>query len=127
MTALSHIKLALAAAALAAAPVTFAHGSMKPKHGGIVTMSGETVVELVRGAQGVSVYVTEEDEPLPAASMTAKLTVTADSGGTETPLTAGPDNRFDAPGLQIPTGAKVAVVLVNKATHARTLAAFTIK
>ena len=71
MIATSHIRLALAALALAAAPVAFAHGSMKPKHGGIVTMSGETVVELVRNAQGVSVFVTEEAVPQAATSMTA--------------------------------------------------------
>jgi hypothetical protein len=127
MIATSHIKLALAAFALAAAPVAFAHGSMKPKHGGIVTMSGETVVELVRNAQGVSVYVTEEDEPLPSASMTAKLVVTAGAAKSEKPLTAGPDNRFDARGLKIPAGAKVAVMLVDKATQARTVANFSIK
>src|SRR5215204_3797397 len=60
------------AAALAAAPA-FAHGSMRPSHGGQVTMSGETLVELVRGPKGVSIFVSEEDEPIAAAGLTGKL------------------------------------------------------
>lgn len=123
----SYLKLGLAAAVMAATPAALAHGSLKPRHGGIVTMSGETVVELVRAPQGVSVYVTEEDEPLPATSMTAKLVVTAGGAKSERLLVAGPDNRFDARGLKIPAGAKVAVMLVNKATQARTVASFTVK
>ena len=127
MTNSSALKLGLAALALATAPAAWAHGSMKPKHGGQVAMSGEIVMELVRSPKGVSVYVTEEDEPLPAASMTGKLTIAAGAKKSEAPLAAGPGNRFDAKGLTIPAGAKVAVMLVNKASQARAVATFTAK
>ena len=127
MTLSSSLKLGLAALALAAAPAAFAHGSMKPRHGGIVAMSGEIVMELVRSPKGVSVYVTEEDEPLPAASMTGKLIFTTGARKTEAPLAAGPGNRFDAKGITVPAGARVAVMLVNKASQARTVATFTAK
>lgn len=127
MTVSSHLKLTLAALSLAAAPAVYAHGSMKPQHGGQVTMAGETVVELVRSPQGVSVFVTEEDEPMVAKSMTGKLTVTQGPKKSEAPLVAGPGNRLDAKGVKIVSGAKVAVMLVSKATQARTVATFTAK
>lgn len=128
MTQLSRFKITLAALALAAAGgQAFAHGSMKSQHGGQVAMAGETVVELVRGPQGVSIYVTEEDEPLPSAGMTGKLTITQGAKKSEAALQAGPGNRFDARGVKIPSGAKVAVMLTSKTTQARTVASFTAK
>lgn len=118
------LKIALAAFALVSAMPAFAHGSMRPQHGGMVAMSGEIVVELVRGPTGVSVYVTEEDEPLPASTMTGKLTVSAGGAKADTPLVAGPGNRFDAQGLRIPADAGVTVALVNTASRARTFVSF---
>ena len=54
------------ALAISLGGTALAHGSMKPRHGGQVAISGETVVELVRRPKGVSVYVTDEDKPLRA-------------------------------------------------------------
>jgi len=104
-----------------------AHGSMKPLHGGIVTMTGETVVELVRAPKGVDVYITEEDEPLAASGFSGKLIVTAAGAKKETPLAAQGGNRMSAPGLKIPAGAKVVVTLTAKGSGAKTLASFTVK
>ena len=112
---------------LGLATAGLAHGSMKPKHGGVVAMSGETLVELVRGPKGVSVYVSEEDEPLASSGMSGKLVITAGAKKREAPLRAAAGNRFDAPGLKLASGNKVAVVLLNKATQARSLVSFTIK
>lgn len=123
----SHLKIALAAVVLASGSAALAHGSMRPQHGGLVAMSGEIVVELVRGPNGVSVYVTEEDEPLPASGMTGKLTVSAGGKKADTPLVAGPGNRFDARGLRVPAGAAVTVALVNTASRARTFVNFTVR
>lgn len=121
------LKIALSAIALVSATAVLAHGSMRPQHGGMVAMSGEIVVELVRGPAGVSVYVTEEDEPLPASSMTGKLTVSAGGKKADTPLIAGPGNRFDARGLRVPAGAAVTVALVNSASRARTFVNFAVR
>ncbi|MFD2580629.1 hypothetical protein ACFSTD_22755 [Novosphingobium colocasiae] len=64
---------ALTAAALCGAGLlattSFAHGSMKPMHGGKVQMSGETLFEIVKGPKGVDVYISEEDEPLPGQGL----------------------------------------------------------
>jgi len=118
----------LAGLMLVAAPVAAeAHGSMKPSHGGIVTMSGEIMVELVRGPKGVDVYVTEEDEPIAASGLTAKITVTADGAKRDTPLSPQNDNRLTAAGLKIPVGAKVVVSLADKRDGDKTFATFTVK
>lgn len=129
----SRFAILLAAAFLTAAPaivapgVAYAHGSMKPQHGGTVQMSGETLFELVRGPKGIAVYISEEDEPLPANDFTAKLIVTSASGAkTTTPLVAGKDNQFSAPALKLQAGAKVVVSLVDKSSGAKTFATFQI-
>lgn len=118
----------LASAPLLAMPgVAYAHGSMKPQHGGLVQMSGETLFELVRSPKGVEVYISEEDEPLPAADYTAKLTVTSAAGAkTTTALTAAKANRFNAPGLKPQAGSRVVVLLIGKSNGAKTFATFNI-
>lgn len=118
----------LAGVTLLALPLTAnAHGSMKPSHGGIVTMSGEIMVELVRGPKGVDIYVSEEDEPIAAAGLNAKLTVTAGGAKKDTPLVAGKGNKLSAPGLKVPAGAKVVVALIDKRDGAKTFATFAAK
>ncbi|MBG6119899.1 MULTISPECIES: hypothetical protein [unclassified Sphingobium] len=105
----------LAALALAALPSSaFAHGSMKPQHGGLVQMSGETLIELVTGPKGVDVYLSEEDEPVPAAGYTAKLTQTVGSAKTEAALKAAGGNKLTAAGFKAAKGAKLVVALVDK-------------
>lgn len=102
-----------------------AHGSMKPSHGGIVQLSGEIMVELADSPGGLAFYVTEEDEPLPAASFDARMIVTTQSGQkTTTVLTPGSDNCFTAPGLKAEKGSKVVVALVGKADAAKTFVTF---
>jgi hypothetical protein len=122
------IVAALAGISLISLPVAAgAHGSMKPLHGGMVTMTGETVVELVRAPKGVDVYITEEDEPLAASGFAGKLIVTSAGAKAETPLAAQAGNRLSAPGLKIPAGAKVVVALTAKGSGAKTLASFQVK
>lgn len=105
----------IAALALAAIPATaVAHGSMKPQHGGLVQMSGETMIELVSGPKGVDVYLSEEDEPVAAASYTAKLTQTAAGAKTEAVLKPAGGNKLIAAGFKAIKGAKMVVALVDK-------------
>jgi hypothetical protein len=117
----------LAGVALGTAAPSFAHGNMAPQHGGVVQMSGETLFELVRAPRGVAIYVTEDDEPLASAAATGKLAVTAGGQTRNVALTPGPGNRFDAAGLKLPAGAKVAVQVVEKATQARLGTTFVVK
>ncbi|WP_374409935.1 hypothetical protein [Novosphingobium colocasiae] len=121
---------ALTAAALCGAGLlattSFAHGSMKPMHGGKVQMSGETLFEIVKGPKGVDVYISEEDEPLPAKDFTGKLIVTAGSQKTTSPLAVTGANKFSVAGLKPAAGAKVVVSLVEKASGSKTFATFTL-
>lgn len=104
-----------------------AHGITKPQHGGIVQMNGETLFELVTTPAGVSLYVLDEDEPVNAAGMTAKLSVTVGAKKADTMMAAGKGNMFFAKGLKLPKGANVGVQVVDKASQARYGATFIIK
>lgn len=116
-----------AAVSLSIAAPALAHGNMAPQHGGVVQMSGETLFELVRSRAGVSVYVTDDDEPVPASGATARLSITV--GGKTQAVTMRPaaGNRFDAPGLQLAAGSRVAVQVVPRSTQARLGTTFTIR
>lgn len=106
---------ALATITLMAAPAMLhAHGSMTPQHGGLVQMTGETMIELVAGSQGVDVYLSEEDAPLASAGFTAKLTQTAAGTRTEATLQPAGANKLTAAGFQATRGAKLVVALVDK-------------
>ncbi|MDO7836791.1 hypothetical protein Q4610_17215 [Sphingobium sp. HBC34] len=114
----------IAAIAMMAAPAMLhAHGSMKPQHGGLVQMTGETMIELVAGPKGVDVYLSEEDEPLAAAGFTAKLTQTAAGAKTEAALKPAGGNRLSAAGFKPAKGAKLVVALVDK-SGAKSFATF---
>jgi hypothetical protein len=106
------------------APLAMAHGDMSPKHGGRVQMTGETVIELAGTPRGTDVYLTEEDEALPAAAFTAKLIITAAGKRQEIALAAAGGNRLTAAGLRVARGSRVVVALVNKASGARIFATF---
>lgn len=114
------------ALALLAVPA-FAHGDDKPRHGGQVAEVGDTVFELVRAPGGASLYIMEDGDEVPAASMTGKLIVTAGTTKTEFPLVAARGNQFVAKGAKIPAGARVGVLVINKQTQARQTATFAIK
>lgn len=118
--------LLIALAAGAAQPV-LAHGDMRPKHGGAVQMSGETMAELVAGPKGVMVFISEEDEPLSAAAYDAKLILTKAGVKTEVPLKAMGGNRLVAPGANVDAGTKVVVVLLSKTDGSRTFVTFPAK
>lgn len=109
------LRTGLAAFALIAAPVAVeAHGSMKPTHGGMVEMSGETMIELAAGPKGVDIYLSEEDKPIVTAGFTAKLTQTAAGKRTEAALKPSGGNKLSAPGFKPARGAKLVVAIVDK-------------
>ena len=121
-------KLALICGALAMVPgAALAHGSMKPSHGGVVQMSGEIMVELVTKPKSLEIYVTEEDEAIPAAGFDGALIVTAADGAkSRTAMNAAGGNKFTAPGRP-PSGAKVVVSLTAKQGGAKTFVTFRMK
>jgi FtsP/CotA-like multicopper oxidase with cupredoxin domain len=123
----SFAALALLAAPLAAGSAAYAHGSMKPQHGGIVQMTGETLFELVASPKGVELYVSEDDEPIASSSATAKLSIASGAAKKDAALTPAGGNKFVGEGLEVASGSKVTVTLVNNATKAKSFATFTIK
>lgn len=114
------VALSLAATSLSA------HGSDKPRHGGVTQVSGEMVIELVRRADSVDVYVVEEDQPVAAAGLDGRITVAAAGAKQAVALTSADGNRLTAAGLALPDGAKVVVALTVKATGARAFGTFQI-
>ncbi|MFY7836603.1 MAG: hypothetical protein ACOVQ0_10020 [Novosphingobium sp.] len=121
----AHIILALALTATATA--VLAHGSDKPRHGGVTQVSGEMVIELVRSADGLDVYVVEEDQPVPAAGLDGRVTVIAAGAKQVTPLVSAEDNHLRAPGLAVSGGGKVIVALTVKATGAKAFGTFDVQ
>lgn len=117
--------LVLLAASLASV-VSLGHGNTKPLHGGVVQLVGEKSFELVVKPDGAEVYVVDDGEDVVSAGMTGKLTV--DVGGTKSEAALQPvgGNKFEAKGVRIPSGAKVAVLLVD-ANQSKATARFTIK
>ena len=118
---------AVLAAPLAAGGAAYAHGSTKPQHGGIVQMTGETLFELVNKPEGVELYISEEAEPIPASSASAKLSIATGAAKKEAPLTPAGGNKYIGKGVKVPSGSKVTVTLVNNSSKAKTFAIFTVK
>lgn len=99
--------------------MALAHGTTTPQHGGVVQMNGETLFELVKNPAGVSLYVLDDDEPVNAAAMTAKLDVTEDGRRTDVTMVPATGNRFEAKRLKLAKGAIVGVLLIDNASKAR--------
>ncbi|MEH3048668.1 hypothetical protein [Sphingomonas adhaesiva] len=122
-------KTIVLAALMVAAPAALrAHGTLTAHHGGQIQEVNETGVELVTGASGVDVYVSDDDTPLAASGYEGKVTVTAANGATtEAPLVAAGENHLTAAGLVAPAGAKVVVMLSDRATGMRSFGTFEAK
>lgn len=121
------VALLAAFAALTLSGPAHAHGVTTPQHGGVVQMNGETLFELVGESDGVALYVIDDDEPVDAAAMTARLSITANGARSDVDLAPAGGNRFLARGLVLPKGANVGVQVTDKASQARFGATFEIK
>jgi hypothetical protein len=104
-----------------------AHGNTKPVHAGIVKMVGEMTFELVAVADGAELYVVDDGEDISSADMTAKLTIVNDGVSSEVIMWPAGGNKFQAKGVKLASGAKVAVLLTSKDKVSKTRANFTIK
>lgn len=126
MTKIRDFAILFAALALLPAAAN-AHGSMKPSHGGVVQMSGEIMVELVTKPKSLDLYVTEEDEPIPASGFDGVLIVTAADGAkSKVALSPAGGNKFTS-ASRPPSGAKVVVSLTAKQGGAKTFTTFRMK
>ena len=125
MRSLRTVLVSIALGGLGLCTAALAHDTSKPSHGGQVAMAGETSFELVTANGAATLYVKQDDDPVDGATMTAKLSYTVAGKKQEMALAAAGGNKFEAKGASIPKGTSVNIVLVDKATQARTFATIT--
>jgi hypothetical protein len=116
-----------AAASLGIAVAAHAHGGNVPEHGGVLKLVADTSVELVTRPEGVQVWVEEEGEEVPSASMSGKLVVVDGAAKSEIALTPAAGNMWEAKGLKLKPGANVTVFMVGNSGRDKTTASFKIK
>jgi hypothetical protein len=104
-----------------------AHGGTQPEHGGVVQLVGDMSFELVARADGVELYVEDDGDEINSADMAARLTVVDAGAKSEVTLTPAAGNKFEAKGVKIARGAKVAVLLTLKDKQSKIAANFTVK
>jgi hypothetical protein len=121
------LSAALAVAIWLTAQPLLAHGFTQPKHGGVVSMSGETLFELVMKPKGLELYVIDDDDPVVASGMTARLTVNVGGKLQNVMLKPAAGNRFDGPALKAPAGTRIAVLVIDTKSQAHLGTTFTIK
>ncbi|MBT9493117.1 MAG: hypothetical protein IV107_12410 [Paucibacter sp.] len=98
-----------------------AHGPAKSVHGGVVQVVNDVNFELVLLADGAVIYLIDHDEPLSTAGISGKLTVLNGGAKTEAEISAVGDNKLEARGIKIASGAKVVASLNNVSGKAVTV------
>lgn len=89
----------------------WAHGGVKPKHGGVVQAAGDLSFELTATDNGVTIYVEDHGKPLDTAGMTGKLTVLNGSERSEAALEPAGENRLQADGVKVGRGTRAVAAL----------------
>lgn len=119
--------LALGTASLVIGAPSYAHGSTKPKHGGIVQIVGETSFELAAKPTGVELYLLDDGDEIASAGVNARLSI-VNAKGTKSDVALKPagTNKLEAKGVKIAKGSKVTVLVTEKASQAQSRANFTI-
>jgi hypothetical protein len=102
-----------------------AHGSTKPKHGGVVATASDLGFELVSTPNGAVLYIDDHGKPVAPTGMTGKLTVLQGAEKSEADLAVAGD-KLEAKGVKLAAGAKVVAALTTPAKKAITVR-FTIK
>lgn len=93
----------------------FAHGSLEPKHGGVVKEAHDMAFELVREEKSVSLYVRDHGEAYPTTGLVANVVVLASKEKSEASFIASGGNRMVAD-ITISDGAKV-LVRISEGEH----------
>jgi hypothetical protein len=112
MKAIRFLHAAVAGAALCLAVNAFAHDA-KPKYGGIVRTVGDLHFELVAKEGNAIIHVDDHSKPVPTAGMSGKLTLLIGKETSEAPLQAAGENRLEAKGVKLASGAKVVASIVR--------------
>jgi hypothetical protein len=92
-----------------------AHGSLEPKHGGVVKEAHDMVFELVRQEKSVSLYVRDHGEAYPTTELVANVVVLVSKEKNEASFIPSGGNKMVAD-ITIIDGAKV-LVRVSEGDH----------
>ena len=92
-----------------------AHGSLEPKHGGVVKEAHDMVFELVREADSLSLYIRDHGEDYLATDLVANVVVLSGKEKSEASFIPSGGNRMVAD-ISINDGAKV-LVRVSDGEH----------
>lgn len=90
--------------------LVWAHGVVKPRHGGVAQQVKDLVFELVSHAGGAAIYIDDHGQPVKPAGMGGKLTVLQGGVKKDYPLALGVD-RIEVPGLKLAKGARAVAVI----------------
>lgn len=112
--------LFLATSLMVITPITFAHGSLEPIHGGVVQAKHDLIFELVREDETVSLYLRDHGEPVNAESVNASITVLSSGEKQDVVMNFVSGNQLAAD-IAIQEGAKVLVKAEMEGHHAITV------
>ena len=107
--------------------VAHGHGNAEPEHGGVLNVVGDMTFELVANATGAELYVEDDGEELSSEGLNAKLTIVSASGKSDVTMKPAGGNKFEAKGVSLASGTKVAVMLTLKDKQSKIGTNFTIK
>ncbi len=107
------LNVALFTAATLLISPAFAHGGGAPKHGGVVATASDLAFELVAKDGNAVIHVEDHGKPLQTTGMRGKLTILTGAEKSEADLTAAGDNRLEAKGVKLASGAKVVAALTT--------------
>lgn len=111
--------VAIGFAAFAAIPLQ-AHEAAALR-GGIVRTVSDLQYELVVKGSDASIFVDDHGKPSATAGMSGKLTVLMGKETTEAELRPAGDNRLEAKGLKLGSGARIVAVIRRDATKTVTI------
>lgn len=88
-----------------------AHGDTKPRHGGIVEVSGDIKFELVISAAGAEIHIDDHGQTVPTAGSSGKLTVMSGGAKSEAALEPAPGDKLVARDVKLAKGDRVIAVV----------------
>ena len=98
------ITASLMAVTMALSTATWAHGTSKSEHGGILKTANDLAFELVPSSDGVTIYVGDHGKPKATEGAVGKVTVLRGKNKTETPLVPSGRNALMAKGVTLVSG-----------------------
>lgn len=88
----------------------FAHGDLKPMHGGVIAEGKHVTVELVAKADSLDVYLTDHDKDIDAKGASGEVILLSGSDKSDAKLVPAAGNQLSAKGnFKVGAGSKAIV------------------